>query len=131
MPYEQEVYQMVLKESRPILFLSGEFDEEAWKEQVRAENKQAGRLLWRLRRIRITEIIVKILAFIWAVIWSVTSMLCLFSEGHELMMLLTALPAAAFWIVIFRSAGSVGVIGMQIRELKKEMREDHPQNSIF
>lgn len=116
---------MDLKETRPILFLSGEFDEEAWKSQIKAEDKKAERMLWKLRRIRITEIIVKILAFMWAVIWSVTSMICLFSKGNGLLMLLTALPAVAFWIVIFRSAGSVGVIGMHIRKLKKEMREEH------
>ncbi len=36
----------------------------------------------------------------------------------------TALPAAGFWFILARSAGSVGVINTEIRELKKKAEKE-------
>ena len=102
---------------------SGGFGPQA-EEFISAKNKDTGFAICSLRKMKINEIIVKTISVTWALIWSATSLFCLFSEEYKLLMPVTALPAAGFWFILARSAGSVGVINTEIRELKKKAEKE-------
>ena len=102
---------------------SGVFGPQA-EEFISAKNKDTGFAICSLRKMKINEIIVKTISVTWALIWSATSLFCLFSEEYKLLMPVTALPAAGYWFILARSAGSVGVINTEIRELKKKAEKE-------
>lgn len=106
---------------RQMLFLSNAIEDQSWREELTKEDKKADFIIWKLKRMKITEIVVKFMAFTWAFIWTGFSLGFLLFKGNWLMMMLTALPAIGFWVILARSAGSVEAINMEIRELKKEM----------
>lgn len=104
---------------------SGIFGQQA-EEILAAKNEDAGFNIYNLKKMKLNEIIVKTISVTWAIIWSATSLCCLFSEEYKLLMPVTALPAIGFWFILARSAGSVGVINREIKALKKS-RENRTQ----
>ena len=104
-----------------ILFLYKAVDDMTWSVDVLRKPDRGKYILRRLRMRQITEIVVKIMAFTWAMIWSMMSIICFLTTGVSWMSLLTAVPALAFWVILTKSIGSVTIISMEIKELKKEL----------
>ncbi len=104
-----------------ILFLYKAVDDMTWSVDVLRKPDRGKYILRRLRMRQITEIVVKFMAFTWAMIWSMMSIICFLTTGVSWMSLLTAVPALAFWVILTKSIGSVTIISMEIKELKKEL----------
>lgn len=104
-----------------ILFLYKAVDDMTWSVDVLRKPDRGKHILRRLRMRQITEIVVKFMAFTWAMIWSMMSIICFLTTGVSWMSLLTAVPALAFWVILTKSIGSVTIISMEIKELKKEL----------
>ena len=104
-----------------ILFLYKAVDDMTWSVDVLRKPDRGKYILRRLRMRQITEIVVKFMAFTWDMIWTMMSIICFLTTGVSWMSLLTAVPALAFWVILTKSIGSVTIISMEIKELKKEL----------
>lgn len=104
-----------------ILFLYKTIDDMTWSVDILRKPDRGKYILRRLRMRQIIEIVVKFLAFTWAMLWSMMSIICFLTTGVSWVSLLTAVPALAFWVILTKSIGSVTVISMEIKELKKEL----------
>lgn len=104
-----------------ILFLYKTVDDMTWSVDLLRKPDRGKYILRRLRMRQITEIVIKFMAFIWAMLWSMMSITCFLMTGVTWVSLLTAVPALAFWVILTKSIGSVTIISMEIKELKKEL----------
>lgn len=90
------------------------------QDKLTKEYRDVTLTLRQLRIMMITEIAVKIVAYSWAIIWSLTSILCFFTDKYRFIAFLAVFPAAGFWIILSRAAGSIGTIGLEIRKVKQK-----------
>lgn len=100
--------------------LCGEIYARQVQDKITKEYKDVTLTLRQLWIMMITEIVVKFVAYSWAVIWSMTSILCLFTDKYKLIAFLAVFPAVGFWVILARAAGSIGAIGLEIKKLKKK-----------
>lgn len=105
-------------------YINDMINEQRIQDEISKKGEEAKKGLWNLRKMKITEIIVKIMSFLWAIIWSITSYICFFSDGHKLLAVCSALLAIGFWVIIMRSAGSVTVLSMEIKAMKKRIKAE-------
>lgn len=91
------------------------------RDAITKEYKDVVLTLRQLWIMMITEIVVKIVAYSWAVVWSIMSILCFFTDKYKLIAFMALFPAVAFWVILSRAAGSIGAIGLEIK--KRKMKE--------
>ncbi len=104
-----------------ILFLYKTVDDMTWSVDLLRKPDRGKYILRRLRMRQITEIVIKFMSFTWAMLWSMMSITSFLMTGVTWVSLLTAVPALAFWVILTKSIGSVTIISMEIKELKKEL----------
>ena len=73
--------------------------------------------------MKAASIVIQIVVFLWASVWSVTVILCFFSNGFKLLAPLALLPAVGCWVLSAHLSGSVAKINQEIQELKETMDE--------
>lgn len=93
-----------------------------WDEEY-LKRRRAAFALWKLKRMKAAKIVLKMILFLWASVWSVTGILYFFINGCKLLAPLALLPAVGFWVLLARSSGSVAEIDQQIQEIKRTMEE--------
>ncbi len=105
--------------------LSYDLDDYKWKieAEISKREKKVDFAIWKLKRMKIMEIVVKSVAFMWAILWSIICIRCLLSADYKIFALFTAIPAIGFWVLLARAAGSIGLIDTEIEELRKAVQE--------
>lgn len=87
------------------------------------KKRRAAFALWNLKRIRITYIVIKLVVFVWACIWSVTVILCFFSRGFKLLAPFVLVPAIGCWVLLAHLTNSVTDINQEMQQIKETMDE--------
>lgn len=90
-----------------------------WNEEA-VEKRRTAFAIWNLKRMKTAEILMKICAAIWAIVWSVASIVCFFSEHFKPLTPLVMLPAAGFWVLLARASGSVRELDHEIQEISNK-----------
>lgn len=105
-----------------IWFLSSTVDDQSWREELKRDDRRAEYLLKKLRKMIILEIIVKLITITWAFVWTATSLIAWLTRESIWMIIFTTLVATGFWFIVAKSAGSIEVIHVEIKDVKRELR---------
>ncbi len=101
----------------------GAYERQHERNDEDVNKRRAAFALWNLKRMKMAKVVIKAFFFLWAIVWSVTGILCFFSNGFKLLAPFALLPAVGFWVLLARSSGSITEIDQQIQEVKKTMEE--------
>ena len=70
----------------------------------------------------IMEIIVKLIIVTWAFVWTATSLIAWITRESIWITIFSTLMTIGFWFIVAKSAGSIEVIHVEIKDVKRELR---------
>lgn len=105
-----------------IWFLSSTIDDQSWREELIRDDRRAEYLLRKLRKMIIMEIIVKLIIVTWAFVWTAMSLITWITRESIWITIFSTLMTIGFWFIVAKSAGSIEVIHVEIKDVKRELR---------